>query len=446
MWQWNNYVAPSWDLGIFTQLLTQYSQFSAPIVDIKGPGFNLWGDHFHPILILLTPFFWLFPSGLTLLIAQNILLASSIVPVAWYARRRLGPISGTMLGASYALSWGLANAVKVQFHEIAFAVPLLAFGLVAWLTGRRMTAWLLIAALVFVKEDLGLTVAVFGAVAAWREYRDSREAPHSREMPINTQHGSMWLGLIVWGVTWFVLTIFVILPAFNPAGQWDYTDRLEGDPSIASTLIDFITPSEKLVTVMLLVALGAIIALRSPLILLTLPTLVWRFAGNVEHYWGWSWHYSAVLMPIVVLAAIDAIDRLRRTTRVPRPTQQRWIFLGTGISLTFSIIMIFEGPIQHVVQEHYVLDSAGSRAALESIPAGSVVVSDVRHLAYLAPHHDLYWSGNSGDVVPDYWIAGDQDSPQAMLDRARERWGGEWDVHEYGQIVVVENRADIAPR
>src|SRR5690625_7364532 len=53
--QWRNLVAPSWDLGIFTQLAKAYGGLDAPIVPIKGDAVNLLGDHFHPILVLLAP-------------------------------------------------------------------------------------------------------------------------------------------------------------------------------------------------------------------------------------------------------------------------------------------------------------------------------------------------------------------------------------------------------
>jgi hypothetical protein len=51
----------SWDLGIFTEYVKQYSRLRAPIVDIRGAGFDLLGDHFHPIVALLAPFFAAFP-------------------------------------------------------------------------------------------------------------------------------------------------------------------------------------------------------------------------------------------------------------------------------------------------------------------------------------------------------------------------------------------------
>ena len=44
---------PSWDLAIFSEMAKAYAHLQAPIVPVKGDGFNLLGDHFHPILILL---------------------------------------------------------------------------------------------------------------------------------------------------------------------------------------------------------------------------------------------------------------------------------------------------------------------------------------------------------------------------------------------------------
>src|SRR5262245_7178224 len=47
------------DLGIFDQAVRSYAGFHGPIADIKGVGFNLFGDHVHPIIALLVPFYWL---------------------------------------------------------------------------------------------------------------------------------------------------------------------------------------------------------------------------------------------------------------------------------------------------------------------------------------------------------------------------------------------------
>ena len=133
----------SWDLGIFTEYVKQYANLHAPIVDVRGPGFNLLGDHFQVIVALIAPFFRVFPSPATLLVAQALLTAVSVFPVVAAGAELLGRGAGRAIGFAYGFSWGLQQMVNFDFHEIAFAVPLLAFSLSALVRGRtRAAVWL----------------------------------------------------------------------------------------------------------------------------------------------------------------------------------------------------------------------------------------------------------------------------------------------------------------
>ena len=67
---------------------------------------------------------------------QNLLLAVSAWPVTRLAARTTGPWVGGVLGVVYVLSWGMQGAVAAQFHEITFAVPMLAWASVAFVEGR----------------------------------------------------------------------------------------------------------------------------------------------------------------------------------------------------------------------------------------------------------------------------------------------------------------------
>jgi hypothetical protein len=109
-----------------------YAGLGAPLAPLKGPGVHLLGDHFHPILILLAPIYRLFPSPLTLLIVQAALLALSAVPMTRLAVARFGTRGGLAIGTAYGLSWSIQQAAGFDFHEICFAVPLLAFSSSAW--------------------------------------------------------------------------------------------------------------------------------------------------------------------------------------------------------------------------------------------------------------------------------------------------------------------------
>ncbi|MGV9186528.1 DUF2079 domain-containing protein [Arcanobacterium canis] len=429
VWQWRNFISPSWDLGIFTQLMEQYSHFSEPIVDIKAPGFNLWGDHFHPILLILTPFYWLAPSGLTLLIAQNFLFALSVIPIAWYVPRLIRYAGyprwiGHALPVSYALSWGIWNAAWSQFHEIAFAVPLLAFGLVAYLRGRLVQAAILIGGLVFVKEDLPLTVIAFAVLAGLRCWLSSRMAKELK----------LWSVLGVWGAVWFVLEIVFFLPAFNTHGQWDYAAKVSRPFLEIAT--GFFVPGIKLVTLVLLVTFGAVVCLRSPLIILTLPTLLWRFAGDTVTYWGWQWHYSATLMPIVILAAADGVAKLRLSS-LPTASRRRWISVGIVVSLAATTFVTWTGAPTLIATRSYIRVPKDSTAAIAAIPPGARIASDTRHMAYLVPGNTVYFDQTIGDVVPDYWIVSDK-SPDVVRSEAQKRWPGTaWDVRSFSSVTLA---------
>ncbi|MEU1027007.1 DUF2079 domain-containing protein, partial [Streptomyces sp. NPDC005904] len=169
----------SWDLGIFEQAVRAYAHLRAPVADLKGPGANILGDHFSPVTALLAPAYRLFPSPVTLLVAQALLLALSAIPVTRAATRLLGRVSGLAVGVAYGLSWGIQRAVDFDFHEICFAVPLIAFSLEALLRQRWRAALLWALPLVLVKEDLGLTLAAIALVVAFRAHRRG----HAKAVP-----------------------------------------------------------------------------------------------------------------------------------------------------------------------------------------------------------------------------------------------------------------------
>ena len=127
----------SWDLGIYTEYVKQAASLRAPVADIRAAGFNLLGDHFQPIVAVIAPFFRVFPSAATLLIVQALLAALSVFPVSQVAREKLGLGPGRAIAVAYGFSWGLQQMANYDFHEIAFAVPLLAFSLSALVRGRH---------------------------------------------------------------------------------------------------------------------------------------------------------------------------------------------------------------------------------------------------------------------------------------------------------------------
>lgn len=406
--RWHRWETPSWDNGIFEQAVRGWAGFGWPVVDIKGDGYIQLGDHWSPLLALLAPFYRLFPGPETLLVAQAVLVAISVVPITHAARRWLGSLAGLCVGVAYAASWGVQSAIDVQFHEYALAAPILAFGLAAALDGRWRRACLWILLLLGVKEDMGLTVAGFGVVLwFWGERRRAWQ-------------------MVAAGLGGMALTLLVLIPIFNPWNRYDYWGKLgeEGaaaGPDGLAGLVDSVwrivtnlfVPDVKIETLALIVVVTAFAALRSPLLIMIVPTMLWRFAGSTEYYWGSTWHYSLILMPMVFAATIDGVRLLRRS---PRTSARRYARAVPALTVVVAALLVPRFPFADLADpgtyERPPHVASGERA-LASIPAGASVASDLGLLVHLTREHTVYWIGTASPVTPEY-----------VAIRTRGGWGG----------------------
>ena len=496
--QWRHYVVPSWDLGIFSQLAKAYASGQAPIVPIKGEGFNLLGDHFHPVTVLLAPFYWLWPTPATLLYVQNGLVTLSVYLLVRFAQRILAPWAALALGAAYALSFGIQQAVAVQFHEVAFALPLLVMSL-GYLAMTRMTdapAPLLrrsiywAAPLVFVKEDVGITVFVIGLVAlartGWLSTASSIAFPSASApvRPRRERHRTLlrsWVNtpavaeaslLMLWGIVWPLLAIGLILPHFNTGGVFDYSDKLDiaaaiGDPLGAFAQLFY--PWQKTATLGLLLLTGVLAWTTSPLALIAAPTLIWRFLSPQEGYWEPTWHYNLVLMPIVFTALLDVLARAVARTHLPAyqlgatPAGRtvRTIFATLrhrapvalpALALVVSLGFLPNQPLAQLADPDFATTELSTTdqmkaEAVAAIPEGATVAADLSVLTYLVPNHTAYWISHSGEPGPDY----------VLIDKLGSAWGGNpptsavaYATGRYGTATYVHYRTigtiDIAVR
>jgi uncharacterized membrane protein len=394
----------SWDLSIFEESVRHYAHFQAPVVDIKGRGYDIMGDHFSPIVALLGPLFLIWPSGVTLLLAQAALLGVSAVPIGRAAVRRLGTGPGLWLTVAYGLAWGLQRTADNTFHEVAFAVPLLAFGMEHLLERRWGTAALWCLPLVLVKEDLGLTVAAVGVYLLIR--RQDR----------------LGAALVVYGTAWFVLTLYVFIPAVNPSGHYDYWSKVGstgtgpggatapaggggGGPGLSSLAHIVDGSGTKLTTLVVILGVTGLLALRSPLCVLLLPTLLWRFVSTDTAYWGTAWHYSAVLMPVVFAALLDAVESARTSRfRALRGYAAAAVPVAVAVAVTFTLAgpLPLDDLLHSATYGRAGARGPAARHAVAEVPDGVTVETNVTLMSHLAARCDVFWVGDTGGLDPDY--------------------------------------------
>jgi uncharacterized membrane protein len=382
-------ITTGFDLGIFEQGVRSYAHGHLPVSDLKGPGFPLLGDHFSPILATLAPLYRLWPSPLVLLLAQAALLALAVVPLASWAQRAAGRATALAVAFGYGVSWGIAQAVGFDFHEVCFAVPLLAFSLTALGEGRLPAAvgWAL--PLLLVKEDLGLTVAAIGVLVARR--------------------GRVRLGLTACaiGTAGTLLEILVIIPTFNPGGKFTYLDSLSSHQGSGSGLTEVVRTAAsgldvKSLTLVLLLAPTAFLAVRSTLLWVALPTLGWRFLSHNPAYWGTNYHYSAVLMPIIFAALIEAV--------ATRPGSQRAARIQLAAGTAISALLLPQYPLARLAEVatwHTDPRIATAHRILNRIPDGATVTASNNLVPQLTNRATVSEFGVPDGIPRSEWIVVD---------------------------------------
>jgi uncharacterized membrane protein len=326
--RFRTFQSASYDLVIFDQAVRSYAHLQPGISIMKGlhngfgPDFSVLGDHWSPILATLAPLYWVSNTPVNLLVAQAVLFALAIPPVWMFTRRAFGggtkaTVAAYLVSASYALSWPIASAVGFDFHEVAFAPVLTAVALERLQAGRLRTAFLALAALLLVKEDMGFLVAGVGIYVAVGR-------PRVVGRPLLTG-----LVLVAVGLADSVLATYVLIPAFGGRSDyyWAYGALGNNGPQVighivthpASSLRVLITPRVKVDTAAWLFGAFCFLSLRSPLTLAAVPLLLERMLDSkFPNWWVTSFQYNAYLVIILLFAAVDGAARLERTVAAVR--------------------------------------------------------------------------------------------------------------------------------
>jgi len=150
------------DLGIFNQGIWQYSLLKFPMstFHLNRP---FLGDHFHPLLAALAPFYWIYASEKTLLFLQPFLILSAIIPLYLIGYRLTKSVFFShCVIIAYSMYLPLQHGIFFDFHEIALVPPLFAWAYYFFLEKKPKALSLFLILLLLVKEEMGFFVAAFG--------------------------------------------------------------------------------------------------------------------------------------------------------------------------------------------------------------------------------------------------------------------------------------------
>jgi uncharacterized membrane protein len=414
------------------------------MTSLRGDQISRLAAHVDPILVLFAPLWWIWPSPQMLLAVQAIVIALGAVPVFLLARKHLAS-SRAALG--FALAYLLYPATGWltlnEFHPVALATPLLLFAF-WYLDEERLLPFALFAlAAAACKEEIPLVIAGFGVWYA-------------------VAHRSWAAGtaIALVGVAWAAVAIGVVIPHYNAGAESDFYGRYsEVGGSAGGILKTAFTHPLRIIEagfsgrdlhyLLDLVAPLAALSLLAPLVLVAaLPELAINLLSSTTTQTSIHFHYTAGLIPPLMVGAIFGAKRL-----------SRWTFPVAAAIVLAAIVGNYRlGPIpgwRHIPGGQTFQATAGrvtdhdriAQSALRLIPGDAVVSATNTLGAHLSARRRVL----SFPYIEDSkWIAADETQPgygdryapiPTAVQLAALRRSPEWQlVFEEDGILVFERR------
>ena len=280
------------------------------MTNLHGQQISRLAAHVDPILALYGPLWWIWPSPDLLLVTQALAIAVGAWPVYLLARKHLAsPRAGLGFALAYLLYPATGWLTLNEFHPVALATPLLLFAF-WYLDNDRLLPFALFAiAAAACKEEIALVVAGFGVWYAVTRRR--------------WLEGGVVAGL---GVAWSAIAIGVVIPHFHATGESDFYGRYSevggsaaGIVKTAFTdpvrILDAAFSTRDLRYLLQLVLPLAALSLLAPLVLIAaLPELAINLLSATPTQTSIRFHYTAGLIPPLVIAAVFGAKRLNRWT------------------------------------------------------------------------------------------------------------------------------------
>ena len=278
------------------------------MTNLHGQQISRLAAHVDPLLAVFGPLWWIWPSPDLLLVVQALAIAAGAWPVYRLARKHLGsPRAGLGFALAYLLYPATGWLTLNEFHPVALATPLLLFAF-WYLDNDRLLPFALFAIPAAAsKEEIGLVIAGFGV---WYAVARGRIAAGA--------------AIAVLGFAWSAIAIAIVIPHFHTAGESDFYGRYSevGGSAAGVVKTTFTHPGRiahaafsgrDLRYVAELVVPLAGLSLLAPLVLVAaLPELAINLLSATPTQTSIHFHYTAGLIPPLVIAAVLGARRLSR--------------------------------------------------------------------------------------------------------------------------------------
>ena len=292
---------------------------------------NLLGTDSFFVLLVLAPFYAVFPNPATLLIVQTVIVGLSALPVYLLARDHLGQRSAALVIAAVFLVY--QPVLNGTLYEVRERVMAMAWMLWLLLCIERRWYWRMLIPLALMlscRLDTTIGVALLGVYALLLRYSRSSnveepdeltaaQSPPCARLPLRYA-----VTLIASAVLWYAFVTQIMVPSFTTRPGFLFLDHYSylGD-SPAAIVLNVVThplttlrimfSAEKLWYLLgMFLPLAFLSLLRWRLVLVMLPLYGLNLLSPRKIQWDVYHHYQGLIVPLMLLAAILALKTLAR--------------------------------------------------------------------------------------------------------------------------------------
>lgn len=161
--RYKSFATPNFDFGIWCNMFYNMKETGLAVATCERDMLlSHFAVHISPVYYLLLPFYWLFPSPLTLQLGQAVVLAAGVIPVFLLARHfKLSAPQTVLVTALYAFFPAITAGCSFDLHENCFLPLFLLFTFYFYEVKKPISMYVCAILVLSVKEDAAIYLLFF---------------------------------------------------------------------------------------------------------------------------------------------------------------------------------------------------------------------------------------------------------------------------------------------
>lgn len=154
---------PNFDFGIFCNMFHNMRESFQPLVSCERDQIlSHFAVHFSPAMYIFLPFYYIFPSPVTIAVCQTVAIYSGIIPfILIMKNRKFDAFTMCMFAVVFAANAAYTGGCNYDFHENCLLVPFMMWMFFFYEKKKLPLMFLFALFTLMVKEDAFIYVSVF---------------------------------------------------------------------------------------------------------------------------------------------------------------------------------------------------------------------------------------------------------------------------------------------